>query len=154
MIVKRKFVDGRPEKLKGRCAAGGNHQNREEYDWNETSSPTVNLSSLFILLNVAITYEMISFNFDIAGAYLNAEMKKRVVVKFDRRLSRLLVEILPNWKQFVCLKSGIIHCVLLKALYGCIESSRLWFEMFNGVMLSMGFEPHKMDPCVYVRGKK
>ena len=151
MIVKRKYVDGQPDRLKGRCAAGGNYQDRNEYEWNETSSPTVALSSLFILLVVAMVLRMKSFNFDISGAYLNAKMERRVVVKFDRRLTKLLVELIPSWKSFVCPDSGFIYCVLLKALYGCIEASKLWYNFFNRIMLSMGFKPHAMDPCVFVR---
>jgi hypothetical protein len=151
MMVKRKYVDGQPDRLKGRCAAGGNHQDRNEYEWNETSSPTVAMSSLFILLVVAIVRRMLSFNFDISGAYLNAKMKRRVVVKFDKRLSKLLVELIPSWKQFVCPESGVIYCVLLKALYGCIEASKLWYNFFNRIMISLGFKSHAMDPCVFVR---
>ena len=151
MMVKRKYVDGQPDRLKGRCAAGGNHQDRKEYEWNETSSPTVALSSLFILLVVAMVQRMQSFNFDISGAYLNAKMERRVVVKFDRRLTKLLVELIPSWKRFVCPDSGVIYCVLMKALYGCIEASKLWYNFFNNIMLSMGFKPHAMDPCVFVR---
>jgi hypothetical protein len=41
---------------------------------------------------------------------------------------------------------------LKKALYGCVESARLWFEKISGDLIELGFRPNDYDPCVFNRG--
>jgi hypothetical protein len=58
---------------------------------------------------------------DIAGAYLNAEMKNaNVLMQLDRVQSQLLVQIDPTYKQYMR-SNGSIIVKLKKALYGCIQ---------------------------------
>jgi Reverse transcriptase (RNA-dependent DNA polymerase) len=38
---------------------------------------------------------------------------------------------------------------LMKALYGCVESSGLWYENFRATMLSPGYTRNVMDVCVF-----
>ena len=35
-----------------------------------------------------------------------------------------------------------------RALYGLIESAKLWYEEFTGFLKSLGFLPNPFDPCV------
>jgi hypothetical protein len=35
-----------------------------------------------------------------------------------------------------------------RALYGLIESAKLWYEEFTGFLKSLGFLPNPYDPCV------
>ena len=41
---------------------------------------------------------------------------------------------------------------LKKALYGCVESSRLWFEKIAGDLMELGFKQNEYDHCVFNRG--
>jgi hypothetical protein len=36
----------------------------------------------------------------------------------------------------------------LKALYGCVKSALLWYELFTGTLQEIGFELNPYDPCV------
>jgi hypothetical protein len=54
MFLKEKFFpDGTFDKLKSRLVAGGHMQLRSDYSENETSSPTVGLSSVYLVLSLA-----------------------------------------------------------------------------------------------------
>ena len=37
---------------------------------------------------------------------------------------------------------------MLKALYGCVRSALLWYELFAGTLKKMGFELNPYQPCV------
>jgi hypothetical protein len=42
----------------------------------------------------------------------------------------------------------VLYLQLLKALYGCIKSALLWYELFTGTLQGMGFELNPYDTCV------
>jgi hypothetical protein len=50
-------------------------------------------------------------------------------------------------------EKGYYTCKLNKALYGLKQSGRLWHQTLTTYMRSYGFEPTKMDPCVFVYHK-
>lgn len=41
-----------------------------------------------------------------------------------------------------------IYLKLLKALYGCIKSALLWYNLFTSVLKGWGFELNPYDMCV------
>jgi hypothetical protein len=41
-----------------------------------------------------------------------------------------------------------MYLQLLKALYGCVKSALLWYELFTGTLQKMGFVLNEYDPCV------
>lgn len=41
--------------------------------------------------------------------------------------------------------------VLEKALYGCVESSRLWYDNLKRTMKALGYKRNEMDVCVFNR---
>jgi hypothetical protein len=41
-----------------------------------------------------------------------------------------------------------LYVELKKALYGCIRSALLWYNLFTGTLSDMGFELNPYDPCV------
>ena len=50
MFLKEKFTaDGKFDKLRARLVAGGHQQDRSVYSDSETSSPTVSITSLFLI---------------------------------------------------------------------------------------------------------
>ncbi|CAN0452458.1 unnamed protein product, partial [Ectocarpus fasciculatus] len=38
---------------------------------------------------------------------------------------------------------------LKRALYGCVQSARLWFEKLRGVLEADGFEANPYDLCTF-----
>jgi Reverse transcriptase (RNA-dependent DNA polymerase) len=99
MFLKEKYLaSGEFEKLKARLVAGGDQQDKDLYD--DLSAPTVSTSSAFIILSIATHEGRKTSVVDIGGAFLNAEMKTRVLVhiRLDRTMSDLLVRLQPSYK--------------------------------------------------------
>jgi hypothetical protein len=71
-----------------------------------------------------------------------------VIMILDSVLTKLLLELDPNIKTFVD-SDGRVCVKLKKALYGCIQSSKLWYEKLRGVLLKYGFIQNDHDPCVF-----
>ena len=42
----------------------------------------------------------------------------------------------------------VLYLRVLKALYGCIESALLWYEMYSSTLEHMGFVINPYDKCV------
>jgi hypothetical protein len=87
---------------------------------------------------------------DIAGAYLKAFMKDFVLMRFSGETVRILCEMNPKHKSFVIIENGeqILYVRLIKAIYGCVESALLWYELFSSILQQMGFVLNPYDPCV------
>ena len=88
---------------------------------------------------------------DVAGAYLKADMDDFVVMKFYEKDVRILCKMNGEYEQFVTTdRKGkeVLYVRLLKALYGCVKSALLWYELFTRSLKEMGFVLNPYDPCV------
>ena len=87
---------------------------------------------------------------DIKGAYLNAKMKDEVIMKISGPEVDLFCEIDPSLQQFVTLERGrkVMYVQLDKALYGCVQSALLWYELYSTTLMDMGSELNPYDLCV------
>ena len=94
---------------------------------------------------------------DIAGAYLNAEMKgKKVYMVLDPMMSSFLCELDPSYKEYLRHDNTLV-VLLTRALYGCIESAKLWYNNLKATLVGYGFKMNNKDNCVFcktVRGKQ
>ena len=82
---------------------------------------------------------------DIAGAYLNAEMSdQEVLMRLDRTMAVILIKIKPEYKGFLC-NDGTMIVRLDKALYGCVESPKLWYDELSGTLLDLGYKRNPVD---------
>ena len=150
MFLKEKFyADGNFEKLKARLVAGGHMQNREMY--NDISSPTVRMSSLFAIIAVAAHEGREVQSADIPGAYLNAEMKEEVLMWLDGVTSAEVCKLDPSYTRYINEK-GKLAVKLNKALYGCVESAKLWYDNISKALINAGFVVNPHDICVFNRG--
>ena len=94
MFLKEKFAaDGKFDKLKARLVAGGHQQDRSVYSDSETSSPTVSTTSLFLIAAIAVKENRKVVTIDLSEAYLNAQIKKKVLMKIGKILSSVVVEL-------------------------------------------------------------
>jgi len=157
IFIKEKFKpDGLFDKLKARLVAGGDQQDRTVYSDSETSSPTVSTCSLFMIAAIAAKENRHIATIDFTGAYLNADMKKRVLMKFDSTLTKLIVDIDQRYAKFVG-RNGKLTVRLDKALYGCIESAKLWYDLISTKLTGLGFQHNLYDLCVFnkeIEGKQ
>jgi hypothetical protein len=87
---------------------------------------------------------------DVAGAYLKAYMRDFVLMKFTGASVRLLCEVNPSHRAFVVFENGVevLYVRLIKALYGCVQSALLWYELFSSTLETMGFTLNPYDQCV------
>ena len=150
VFLKEKFKpDGSFDKLKARLVAGGNMQDRTIYSDEETSSPTVSTSALFIITAIAAKEQRKVATMDFSSAYLNADMKKKVLMKFDPAVSTLMAELDPKLKGCINVSNGILVVQLQKALYGCVESAKLWYELICGKLLELGYSQNEYEACIF-----
>jgi hypothetical protein len=156
MFLKEKYyADGQFEKIKARLVAGG-HQQDQEIFRGISSSPTVSTSSVFIISAIAAKERRQVVTIDFPGAYLNADMPEgqdEVFIRLDKFLTKVIVEVDPEFKKFVN-NDGTLVVKLKKALYGCVQSSRLWYERLRDDLLKIGFQINPHDACVFNRVSK
>jgi hypothetical protein len=148
MFFKEKFSPtGEFEKLKARLVAGGDQQDKSLYD--DISSPTVATTAVFMIAAIAAKEQRSVVTVDITGAYLNADMgEEEVLMKLDKIMATLLVQIKPEYERFL-LTDGSMIVKLTKALYGCVESAKLWYDHLTATLVGFGFKRNKLDICVF-----
>lgn len=147
MFLKEKFFpDGDFDKLKSRFVAGGDRQDRAAYTETETSSPTVSLQSLYMTAAIAARERRKVGTMDVGNAFLNADMVKEVLMRIEPRTAKILCGIEPGAYQQEA--DGTIVVRLNKALYGCLESAKLWYDNLTKKLKSLGFVENAKDPCV------
>jgi hypothetical protein len=67
-----------------------------------------------------------------------SEGDHEVLMRLNRYLRGILIGIDPSYKKY--LNSNDTLIVRLKiALYGCVESSKLWYDKISGDMCRLGF---------------
>ena len=152
MFLKEKLTpEGKFDKLKARLVAGGHQQIRHYME--DVSSPTAAMSSIFMVAALAVKEKRFVTTLDITGAYLNASLNEntKVYMRLDRILSEELIEIDPSYNNYKD-ENGTIVVRLQKALYGCIESAKLWFRHIEKSLLGLGFIANQVDQCVFNKG--
>ena len=88
---------------------------------------------------------------DVPGAYLHATMKDFVILRLEGTIVEYMVEACPEiYKPFVEIINGkkVLYLQLLKALYGCVQSALLWYELFSSTLEKEGFVINPVEPCV------
>jgi Reverse transcriptase (RNA-dependent DNA polymerase). len=146
---KRNHTPEAPELKYRGCA--DRRKERGKYSKEETASLTNSLDAFMITLmsdtmegrDVAIS--------NIVGAYLNARMKEFVAMKVIGREAELMCELNPAWKRHLRYdKRGraVLYMRLKKALYGCLRSALLRYELYSSTLKDMGFKLNPYDQCV------
>ena len=154
-LVKEKNL-GLDSILKGRFVAGGHRQDITDYDiYREVSTPTAGLSSLFSVAAYAAAKGLAVGSFDAKQAYLKAPMPKsgrRIRVRLTKAIVELIKSIseeLRNQYDVYEDDNGSVIVELDFALYGCLESGRLWYEHFKKILLKMSYKMSSYDDCVF-----
>ena len=151
VFFKEKYKDGVFDRLKARLVGGGDQQDKSLYDApTEISSPTVSTTSVFSIISTAAAKQLDVVTFDIGQAYLNADMPGEVYVTLDPVSARILCQLDPSYLQFLG-TDGKILVQLDKALYGCVESARLFYEHLKGTLSELDYSVNPLDPCVFTK---
>jgi hypothetical protein len=103
-----------------------------------------------MLAAIAATKQHDVMTVDITGAYLHCDVKEVIYMKLDPIVSKILVELDHSYAEFVT-ESGQIWVRLKKALYGLVESARLFYDHLCTTLTTIGFEMNPYDRCVFTR---
>ncbi|NDB33696.1 MAG: hypothetical protein EB160_09800, partial [Nitrososphaeria archaeon] len=134
--------------LKARACGRGCDLDKTTYKINDISSPTANSNSLFITIDIAAREGRYIVTLDIGAAYLNANIMKETFMYVDKKTAEILIEMDPSYADYRE-SDGRILVQLNKALYGCPESGKLWYDCVTTFLKKIGFIPNLKDPCVY-----
>jgi hypothetical protein len=129
-----KYVLGIYQKTKCRICFGGHHYNKL---FTDCFAPTVNFTSVLVMLCLAAMFGWHLGSLDYSQAYLNASIDEECYLRapeFLREYDYDGVELI--WK-------------LKKVIYGHPKGSRLWAACLNDKLKELGFTQFATDQCVY-----
>lgn len=127
--------DGSVERFKARLVARGFTQ-QHGIDYEETFSPVVKITTVRIVLHIALNYDWPLYQLDVKNAFLHGELKEEVFMEQPQGYA------IGNPKENVC--------KLNKSIYGLKQASRTWFEKFYKVVKQCGFSQADGDSSVFI----
>jgi hypothetical protein len=146
MFLKQK----RCGRIKGRGCADGRKQ-RVYMSKEETSSPTVTTEGLFLSCIIDAKEGRDVATADIPGAFMQADMNAVVHVRLTGPLATMLARVNPGkYEKFIVMEKGkpVIYVRLLKALYGTMQASLLFWRDLTAELKRAGFIINPYDECV------
>jgi hypothetical protein len=149
IFLKVKEKGGQFDKLKARLVCDGSNQSEEQFD--RTSSPTVDYSSLLLILSLVKYLDAKIATVDVPAAFLNSKLKEKIYMMLDADVSRVLVENDPNLFQFLNDKGQLI-VLLLMCLYGLKQAGAEWFMVLSTFIVDkLNYTQSKADRCVFFK---
>jgi Reverse transcriptase (RNA-dependent DNA polymerase) len=122
--------------------------------YDNGSSPTVSTTSAFIVGAIAAKENRAVATIDFPGAFLNSDMSLEgdhvVFMRINKYLTNVRTSIDPSYEKFGNAK-GTCVVKLKKALYGCVESAKLWFDKIFNDLIQLGYKKNNTDMCVFNR---
>ena len=147
-LVKEK----RDGSIKGRTCADGSRQKQYLKPDESVYSPTVSPEALIATLIVDAKEERDVAIYDIPGAYLQTELPDDTVIHMKLRgdFVDIMCEVNPDYLPYVIYENGqkVLYVKILRAIYGCIESALLWYNLYVTTLKGMGFTINTYDKCV------
>jgi hypothetical protein len=138
--------------IKGRSCADGSKQRKYLKPEESTYSPTCSTEALITTLVVDATEKRDVAICDIPGAYLQTELppEKEIHMRLRGQFVDIMCEVNPVYKKFVTYEHGkkVLYVRVLRAIYGCIESALLWYNLYSKTLENLGFVINPYDRCV------
>jgi Reverse transcriptase (RNA-dependent DNA polymerase) len=139
--------------IKGRTCADGSTQHGK-FTKAETGSPTIANDALYLSVMIDAYERRDVATADVAGAYLHALMKHFISMRFVGWAVDLLCEVNPDYAKYVVTERvnnkdvKVLYVRCNKAIYGCVVSGVLWYELFSTTLEQHGFVTNPYDFCV------
>lgn len=150
------LTEKRDGSIKGRMVYNGKGT-REWLTREDSASPTAAHESIMITANINAKEGRDVMCSDLPNAFIQTQMPKtkdgeeRVVMKITGVLVDMLVQLNPElYGKFVVYENGrkVLYVQVLRAIYGMLQSSLLWYQKLRGDLEEIGFEFNPYDPCV------
>jgi hypothetical protein len=125
------------------------------FNKTDSFSPTVNLSTFFIILGISSFKKYkISVN-DITNAFLNAllppEYENKIYAKLDSISSNIIKKYYPEYEKFLD-KNGNIYVALRKSLYGISIAPVNFFNHLKNTFINiLNFKQSLNDSCCFYK---
>jgi len=147
-VVEKYLANGEFDKIKARLVVDDRDQDAAMYP--DKSSPTVAIHSVFTALGLASGKPWrIVMKIDIKGAFVQTPMKgEPVYMKVDPKISRYVIEMFLKLKEMLEM-DGCLYTLLLKAMYGCVQVSALWYALIRSILEELEYECSPTDRCVF-----
>lgn len=127
-------ADGSFQRCKARLVAKGFHQT-PEINFHQTFNPVIKVSTLRVILILAVSNGWRIKQLDVNNTFLNEELKETVCMKQSKGFED---SIHPNHV-----------CQLNKALYGLKQTPRAWFNKLKSTLLKWGFKNSQADTSFF-----
>ena len=126
--------EGEISKYKARYVAQGFSQVYGR-DYFETFAPTARLTSIRLLMQFTVQYDLIIHQMDVKTAYLNANIDCNIY--------------LQQPKGFEQGENKVCH--LNKSIYGLKQSGKLWNKLIHAFLTDNSFQRSSVDHCLYYK---
>ena len=134
-IYKTKYsADDTPPKYKARLVAKGFLQ-EGGIDYHETFSPVIKVTTIRLLLSLAISQKWHIHQLDISNAFLHGDLHELIYMDQPQGFQN------PQYPHHVC--------KLKKSLYGLKQAPREWFQKLTNCLTQLGFKGSKTDTSLY-----
>ena len=139
--------------MKGRTCANGARQRRFIKEGDDFSSPTASLEAIISTMIIDSHEQRDVAIADIPGAYLHAEMPphKNVILKLEGEFVDIMCSVnSEHTKNVIYEQKGrkrikVLYLKVLRAIYGCLESALLWYQLYSSTLQTMGFKLNDYD---------
>jgi hypothetical protein len=147
-VVEKYLAGGAFDKMKARLIADGRDQESSMYP--DKASPTVAIHSVFTVLGLMASKKWLTVaKVDVKGVFVQTPMDgESVNMKIDPKITAYVISLYPKLREFVEV-DGCLYTVMLKAMYGCIQASSLWYQMLRKLLEQRGYEMSQTDHCVF-----
>ena len=147
------LTEKQDETVKARTCANGSTQ-RTYVTKEEAASPTAATESVILTASIEAKQQRDVITLDTPNAFVQTDMPQgghKVVMKIRGLLVDILISLCPGvYEDYVVHEQGqkVIYVMMLKALYGMLVSSILFYKKFRKDIESIGFVVNPFDICV------